>query len=149
MNPWDHLPSIWDGWEKQCFGVFHVESSHCALGFLETAGKLHLEECFLGRVAHFDDPEVRRRAIAVELYLACHGLRCIGFTNDSVRWTPEQFRDLDRRLEYEYQQAQLARQVDQLSTVDNLSSSAAQPEQPCSIPVAKDSLVEDGELVEV
>jgi hypothetical protein len=56
--------------------------------------------------------DLKRRVQAVETWLQQHHGFGIVNANDVAGWTPEQFRELDRRLEWEYQQAQLGKQID-------------------------------------
>jgi hypothetical protein len=92
MNPWDHLSSIWDGWTHQTFGMLIDERGTCAIGFFRSGPPV--------------TTGIERRFQAVDGYLRAHFSYGVIGANDQLRWTPEQFRDLDRRLEFEYRQQQ-------------------------------------------
>lgn len=163
-NPWDGLPSIWDGWRSQCFFLLseaHLSQllqletvSHCAIGWLIESGVLVngrddavravWTTCSIesyARIRRVNDHIYRKHMqggppVVMQCWtwspdeLKDHA---IAFANNFLKWTPEQFRELDRRLEYEYQQ----------------SIAAPRAEQPSRITVAEDSFVEDPELVGV
>jgi hypothetical protein len=131
-QPWDTLPSIWDGWTHQACGHYIVvdpQNIHhtCATGYMIETGRARVLEHPLspGTIAlQWFDPEACRRFEAVDNWLRAHQLFDIIHTNDRTRWAPDQFRDLDRRLEYEYQQRQIAKQIDAIRT----SATAPVPE---------------------
>jgi hypothetical protein len=131
-QPWDTLPSIWDGWTHQACGYYIVvdpQNIHhtCATGYMIETGRARVlkHPLSLGIIAlRWFDPEARRRFEAVDNWLRAHQLFDIIHTNDRTRWAPDQFRDLDRRLEYEYQQRQIAKQIDAIRT----SATAPVPE---------------------
>lgn len=145
VNPWDGLPSIWDGWERQCFDTLHsLGDSHCALGWLEKSNVVRIDEIYGNLELRFLNTDVQRRLVRVQSWLERYVSRSIAVTNDYLHWTPEQFRDLDRRLEYEYLQAQLGKQIDAIG----ISKSAPQAEPQCSV-TAGDSGAPEEELIEV
>jgi len=127
-QPWDTLPSIWDGWAHQACGHYIVvdpQNIHhtCATGYMIETGRARLLKHPLspGIIAlQWFDPEARRRFEAVDNWLQAHQLFDIIHTNDQTRWAPDQFRDLDRRLEYEYQQRQIAKQSDAIPTTEGV-----------------------------
>jgi len=136
-NPWDNTPSIWDGWIDQCFGR-NAEAPRRVITRKPDGvpWRLHIGErglmmsvtveeriaypfCAGGYVRHqmaqlyhINRVEVYRRLRAVDNWLLLHLGVTLVQANDHLRWTPDQFRELDRRLEWEYQQAQLAKQID-------------------------------------
>jgi hypothetical protein len=124
-KPWDLLPSIWQDWEHQVCGAFSTTRRsrgrtprivrHCAYAFLMAKYEVRTPS----KVLKLAPPDVRRRLSRVMAEIASSyplAADPIIYANDALKWTPAQFRDLDRRLEYEYQQAQLARQVEGVET---------------------------------
>lgn len=104
-KPWDNTPSIFDGWTKQIRGALQGwDGSYCAIGFLSKNEVLDYE---LGRRYTRIDEFIRH-----EYPERPTDLCAVAFANDILCWTPEDFRNLDRRLEWEYQTAQLARQIE-------------------------------------
>jgi hypothetical protein len=131
QHPWDDLPggSIWDGWEKQTFGVWESADGVCAEGFLRARLRT------MRNVSEID--EFAHRVHAVHRWLARHygvhpGISALIYANDALHWTPEMFRNLDRKLEWEYRQAQLAeywqaqlaKQIDAIPAVGEAGFSA-------------------------
>jgi len=97
-SPWDGTPSIWDGWVNQCRGDFVNGDAYCALGWLG---------------GYKFAPEVERRLMQVAQQLPNQSRFgysvTIAYANNAGM-TPDQFRELDRRVEWEYQMKQLGAQ---------------------------------------
>lgn len=123
MNEWDCVSSIWEGWTDQCldalFTVRFGDSpcvSYCAIGYL-SRNHITLDGNYT-----LEDAETERRFLAVDRELwnryghltddAYEEGMGIVYANDYADWTPDDFRDLDRRLEYEYRMNQIKAQVD-------------------------------------
>lgn len=148
MNPWDTLDSIWDGWTGQCRGHLRVIRGgynptlglevidHCAAGFLVDRYQVtHWEQSGINQLVRFKDPVVDRRVFAVENWLRENLLGGVIPANDVLNWTPDQFRDLDRRLEYAHQQAQLGKQIDAIATMQIEQASLNIQESPETVEV--------------
>lgn len=104
-NPWDNTPSIWDGWEKQCFfRLDDREGRTCALGFIR-AQYHQFNDCWWCT----NETKDRLSRFEVELggYDAPNCFNQIVMYNNLLQWTPEQFRELDRKVEWEYQMKKL------------------------------------------
>jgi len=115
-KPWDNTPSIWDGWtdEMQCKGKmaeYRISKSNGPLGLIyqHPTGRVCALGFVAGTVGIF---QVHERLRRVSLFLSPgDGYKGITASNDTD-WTPEMFRDLDRRLEWEHTMKLAARFVD-------------------------------------
>lgn len=102
-KPWAGTPSIWDGWTDEMQWCRLGERT-CAVGYyFNTACKQN--ERFL-----------RVRVAARERYGALTEL------NDVKRWKPEQFRELDREVEWNYQMEKLREQIDAIEVTSKVTS---------------------------
>lgn len=136
MNELEGLSSIWDGWEKQCYGTRHDGGGKtCALGFLDD----QFGDCYrrkleapIHRVAAY----VRQNlpdAYDLQTHYHVHlpdDYGCVAQANNILRLTPEQFREIDRLTQYEEAQKQLSAQIDALPEFEALDP-AQQQEVAC------------------
>ena len=87
------IPSLWDGWEKQCyFRLRDHTGATCAMGFIYKGGNVGEEDEKLERIGiylrqHYSIPNERT---------VYPHWTAITYANNWLRLTPEQFREIDR-----------------------------------------------------
>lgn len=114
------LESIWD--QNQCFGLLASGGAYCAVGYLYYVAGCHSpvhEDPSLVAVGRYiqkhwrDIPETYKHPInGCIQHPRAIPIDAIIYANNELRLTPEQFREIDRLVQYEAQLAQLAQQVD-------------------------------------
>lgn len=113
------IQSIWDGWMNQSVGPSDHNGGNCAYMYIVSKVKAEKGYGFFPMLKECDT-ETRRRINAVGEYIAQAFFKENRFTpcaaifhaNDVAGFTPEKFREIDRMLEYQRIQNELAAQVD-------------------------------------
>lgn len=123
--------SIWDGWERQCFGVFDTGEATCARGYArrrviafdDTHESLtdvyrrvaaHITERIVQTVPWIAMPDVTTKDLYFHMSPTDQAITVIVHANDYFGFTPDDFRHIDRLTQHEETQKRLAAQIDAL-----------------------------------
>lgn len=139
------LPSIWDGWEKQCRFLFGGHGGpSCAQGWLGGSGHVaatyngtyariarYLRDNYSiprGAVRIYPDPEDRHYSYSSQLFQhgqhldMAHDGQVIAYANNELKLTPDDFRRIDRLTQWQALQEARRLEIDALPLTEQVEA---------------------------